>query len=333
MESDRSDTLQGLPDFGQPRGPLVASLRSAAAGSTNRLFSDAPDPLRATLSYPGDPGLFGPDSVTWSVMGDVSAFVGGVRALLLQALHPEVLAGVVQHSRYRDDPLGRLSRTSSFVTAMSYGAMPEVETAARLAAAAHQHVSGLSPRSIPYTARTPSLSAWVHNTLTDSFLTAYEMYGPRPLTSGQADLFVSEQTRVGTLMGADVLPDNAADLRSWIATHPDVDRSPDLAETVGFLRRPPLPIAARAPYQAVLQGALSSLPIEALDLLGTGPRRTGLATCKATMAGLRWVLGGSPSWYAALIRMSAPIPHGVFHARDDERTRARLSAQARAGAL
>ncbi len=94
-------------------------------------FDHAEFPLSKTLTYHGDPGLFGPDSITWRVVGDSAAFIGGIRALLIQAAHPEVVAGVSDHSTYREDPLGRLSRTSSYVTATSYGAMPEVEAAIR----------------------------------------------------------------------------------------------------------------------------------------------------------------------------------------------------------
>ena len=79
----------------------------------------------------GDPGLFGPDSVTWRVIGDVATFIGGIRALLVQAAHQEVAAGVADHSRYQDDPLGRLSRTSAYVTATAFGAMPGYRGLAR----------------------------------------------------------------------------------------------------------------------------------------------------------------------------------------------------------
>ncbi|MEO5966591.1 MAG: oxygenase MpaB family protein, partial [Candidatus Limnocylindrales bacterium] len=100
------------------------SLRRRVVREAEELFSHAEDPLADTLLYAGDPGLFGPDSITWEIMGDASTFIGGIRALLVQAAHPEVVAGVAAHSRYREDPLGRLSRTSNYVTATSYGAMP-----------------------------------------------------------------------------------------------------------------------------------------------------------------------------------------------------------------
>ena len=83
------------------------------------LFSHSERPLQNTEKYEGDPGLFGPGSISWEVLGDVSSFVGGIRALLIQAAHPEVAAGVADHSSYREDPLGRLSRTAYYVTSMT----------------------------------------------------------------------------------------------------------------------------------------------------------------------------------------------------------------------
>ena len=94
-------------------------VRSRVINSVSGMFAHADIPLRHTGDFPGDPGLCGPDSVSWRVIGDVSVFVGGIRALLIQAAHPEVVAGVDDHSRYRDDPLGRLSRTSFYVTSAS----------------------------------------------------------------------------------------------------------------------------------------------------------------------------------------------------------------------
>ena len=85
-------------------GPLIRELKDKVVGSTTALFSHGPQPLEYTLDYDGDPGLLGPDSVSWRVIGDAAAFVGGVRALLVQTAHPEVVAGVEQHSRYRTVP-------------------------------------------------------------------------------------------------------------------------------------------------------------------------------------------------------------------------------------
>ena len=173
-------------------------------------FGHAPYPLAHTLDYEGDPGLLGPGSVSWLVIGDVATFVGGIRALLLQSAHPEVVAGVGDHSRYREDPLGRLSRTSAYVTATTYGAIPEVEAAVAQVRRIHRIVEGTSSRGRPYDADDPGFSAWVHNVLTDSFLVAHQTFGALRLDEQDQDQFVLEQTRVGELLGADPMPESAA---------------------------------------------------------------------------------------------------------------------------
>lgn len=185
---------------GGPRiGAIAVQVRERVAAGTGSLFAHGADPLAGTLDYPGDPGLFGPASMTWPVVGDAAVFVGGIRALLVQAAHPEVAAGMAEHSRYRQDPLGRLTRTATYVTATSFGAMPEVEQAVAVVRRRHRPVSGRSHRGAPYDAADPALSAWVHNSLTDSFLTAYRVYGARPCPEREASRFVAEQARVGAL--------------------------------------------------------------------------------------------------------------------------------------
>lgn len=281
------------------------------AGATGP-FAHAPYPLAHTLDYEGDPGLFGPESVTWRVVGDVAAFVGGIRALLVQAAHPEVAAGVADHSSYRDDPLGRLSRTSAYVTATSYGAMPEVAAAVAVVRQAHQVVRGRSHRGRPYAASDPALAAWVHNALTDSFLVAYRVFGPEPLGGDEADRFVREQTEVGRLLGATPLPPSAAALASWIATHPDLAPSPGMVEALEFLTDPPLGRAQRAGYRVMLEGAIATLPERIRRILGRRAGRGALASCRAVVRALRWGLGPSPSWHLALVRTGAPVPPGMF---------------------
>lgn len=292
-------------------GAVLGHLRDRVASGTSGLFAHGPYPLAGTLGYPGDPGLFGPGSMTWPVVGDAAVFAGGVRALLVQAAHPEVAAGVAQHSRYREDPLGRLGRTAAYVTATSFGAMPEVEQAVEVVRRRHRPVAGVSDRGRPYAASVPGLSAWVHNALTDSFLTAYRVYGARPCSAEDADRFVAEQARVGRLLGADPLPRTARDLTEWITGHPALAASPGSAEAVRFLRRPPLPPAVRAGYGLVFRAAVATLPGRIRDLLGLPARRGDLAAGRATVAALRWALGSSPDWQLALARTGAPHPDGA----------------------
>ncbi len=287
-------------------------IKDRVVASTTSLFSHGPQPLANTLDYRGDPGLLGPESVSWEVIGDATAFVGGIRALLVQTAHPEVVAGVEDHSRYRTDPLGRLTRTSFYVTATTYGALPEVERAVAMVNAAHRPVHGTSERGRRYDAADPALAAWVHNVLTDSFLQAFVAFGPRTLSPSERDRFVEEQARVGELLGADPLPRRADELGEWIRDHPDIDSTAAQREAIHFLRRPPLAAPVRLAYRRLFDAAASTIDPALLELLGieTSPRRTSIGG--ATVTALRWALGASPSWHVALLRSGAPVPPGRF---------------------
>ncbi|MEM7141738.1 MAG: oxygenase MpaB family protein [Actinomycetota bacterium] len=291
---------------------VINLLRDRVVESTTSLFSHGPRPLENTLEHAPDPGLLGPDSVSWEVLGDTTAFVGGIRALLIQTAHPEVVAGVEDHSAYRVDPLGRLTRTSLYVTETTYGAMPEVEAAVAMVRRMHKGVSGRSDRGRLYAASQPALAAWVHNVLTDSFLRAYEAYGPRRLTPEEADRFVDEQARIGALLDADPLPRTSADLQAWILDHPDIEGGDQQRRAVRFLLNPPLSIPVRVGYGILLQAALATVPSPLAATLrlpkAPGQRQAGAAMVHA----MRWALGASPSWHLALVRAGAPVRNGLF---------------------
>jgi uncharacterized protein (DUF2236 family) len=290
----------------------MGGIRDKIVGSTTSLFSHGPKALEHTLDYRGDPGLLGPDSISWRVIGDASAFVGGIRALLIQTAHPEVAAGVEQHSRYRDDPLGRLNRTSVYVTETTYGAMPEIEAAVRAVRTAHVPVRGQSDRNKPYSANNPQMAAWVHNVLTDSFLVAYQTFGRKPLTSGEADRFVEEQTRIGALLDASPLPQSAAELARWVSEHPELGGSKSQAHAIEFLRHPPLPLSVQLGYRPLFNAAVTTLPLSVSRVIGLSPKAADACIGRAVVNGLRWALGSSPSWHLALIRAGAPVPSGLF---------------------
>ncbi len=152
----------------------------------------------------GDPGLFGPGSVTWRVHGDPSMVLGGFRALLLQATHPLVMAGFDDNSGFRDDPWGRLQRTGDWVATVSYGTTDEVERAGRTLRRLHASLpEGVEPESgLPYRVDDPDLLLWVHVTEVDSFLSTYRRCGGR-LTDAEADTYVSESRRAAALVGID----------------------------------------------------------------------------------------------------------------------------------
>lgn len=264
------------------------------------------------MMFRPDPGLMGPGSASWQVIGDVASFFGGIRALLIQAAHPEVAASLGDHSRYKDDPLGRLSRTSSYVTATTFGAMPEVDQAIAMVRRAHRPVRGVSHRGRDYSASAPMLAAWVHNVLTDSFLKAYMEFGPEPLNLLDQDRFVSEQAQAGRLLGADPIPETAAELERWILDHPDIGPSPGMEAAVDFLRNPPLPWTVLPAYKAMGAAAAATIPESMRQLLGVPKLPGAIVGGRRISDFLRWSLGSSPAWHVALLRSGAEVPDGLF---------------------
>ena len=285
--------------------------RKMLANSAAGLFSHAEYPLARSLDYRGDIGLFGPGSASWHVLGDVSSFVGGIRALLIQAAHPEVVAGVADHSTYEHDPLGRLSRTSAYVAATGYGAMPEVEAALRLVRRAHAPVKGVSHRGARYTASGGEFASWVHNVLIDSFISSHQIFGREPLSAARADSFVEEQSRLGDLLGANDLPLTTRSLHEWVCNHPALDTSPGMESTVQFLRRPPLPLGVGMGYRVLLHAAVATISPNLRDLLGIKPHFGAITSGRMTIRALQWSMGSSPSWWIALQRTGTAMPDGV----------------------
>lgn len=215
-----------------------------------------------------DPGLFGPDSAAWRVHGDAAMAIGGFRSLLLQALHPAVMAGVAQHSSFRDDPFGRLERTSRFVIATVYGTTADAERAARTVRRVHRRVRGTTADGTPYDAADPDLVAFVHATEVDSFLAANRVYGRDRLRPAEADAYCVEMARVAALLGATDLPDTAAGTARWLADRrPDLRLTADGRATVRFLLNPPLPLLARPAHAAVASAAVGLLPFWAQAML------------------------------------------------------------------
>lgn len=199
VRDDMNDSLLSIRD--QTKTGIVRQVRT--------LFNDqarGEEPVKRS-----DTALFPPDSMIWRVHGDVvSMMVGGVSALLLQMLHPAVLAGVWDHSNFRTDMLGRLRRTARFIAATTYGERAEAEAAIARVRAVHSHIGGTLPDGTPYRADDPSLLAWVHVSEAWSFLAAWQHYGDRRLTLAQDDLYYAEFASIGSALGADALPRNRA---------------------------------------------------------------------------------------------------------------------------
>jgi uncharacterized protein (DUF2236 family) len=139
-----------------------------------------------------------------------------------------------------------------------------------------------------------------------------QVFGPRALSTEEADRFVLEQARVGRLLGADPLPETAADLARWVAEHPALAPSPGMVEAIRFLERPPLSPAVLLSYRLMAGAAVATLPERLREVLDVRTHRGAVPVGRASMRSLRWVLGYSPRWRVALLRVGAPIPEERF---------------------
>lgn len=265
-------------------------------------------------------GLFGPDAASWVVLGEPSSIAGGVRSLLVQALHPLAMAGVAEHSRYRDDPLARLSGTSTWVTVSAFGTGRRVLAEARRVRAMHRRVTGTAPDGRAYAASDTDLLVWVSVALTSSFLATHELFGPRPLTAAEVDRFVDEQARAAALLDPRVdlehldpdglqalgpahlplledLPRDRAGLARAMDTYRDgvLAVTPAAADAMDFLERVPLPRPVRGAYGVLLRGVAATLPVPAALALGFTPRDGHVRALGALLTAMRVATGGSPS--------------------------------------
>ncbi len=166
----------------------------------------------------GDPGLFGPASVTWRIHGDFPGMLaGGISALMLQTLHPAALAGVWDHSNFRDDLIGRLRRTTAFVAGTSYAPTSEAERLIARVRGIHERVRGLTEEGRPYEANNPALLTWVHVTEVSSFLRGYLLYANPALPLAVQDRYYAEQARVALALGARDVPGSVAEVEAYFA--------------------------------------------------------------------------------------------------------------------
>ena len=240
----------------------VLWMRRVLAGQVRELVVGAEPPMqRIDLADADDPGLFGPDSVTWRIHADSSMFVGGLRALLLQTMHPLAMAGVAEHSNFRSDPMGRLWRTSAYVGSTTYGTTTEARAAIAMVKRVHVRVQGTARDGRPYSANDPHLLTWVHHTLVDSFLRSYRRYGADPIGTVDADRYVAEMAVLADEFGAEPAARSVAELRAWFrAEKPELRAGRQARDAVRFLMFPPLPLISRPAYGVIASASVGLLP-------------------------------------------------------------------------
>ena len=250
-----------------PTTQAARTLKSALIGQVRAVFNDQAKGEKPIQRRP-EQSLFGPQSVVWRVHGDVTTMmVGGVAALLLQMLHPAVLAGVWDHSSFRGDMLGRLRRTARFIAVTSYAAREDAEAAIEKVRDVHSRVRGILPDGTPYAADDPRLLAWVHVTEAVSFLDAWIRYAEPGMTRTDQDRYFAEFARIAEALGADPIPRSRAEADALIVAMRDAlvadARTRDVARLV---LSQPAPNLAVKPFQALTFSA-------AVDLLPDWARR------------------------------------------------------------
>ncbi len=237
------------------RRQLALTLREKVAGS------DAADQAAVIWGSDG-PRWFSQRDPIWRVHQDASMFVGGIRALLLQSLHPLAMAGVAGHSGYRGDPWGRLERTSRFLATTTFGTIAHAEQAIEQVKLIHLRVRGKASDGRPYSASDPHLLDWVHLAEVDSFLCTHQLFGSAPLSREDADTYVAQTAGVAAKLGANAPPTSVRELDERIdAFRPELAATPASRDAAKFLLlTPPLPISARPGYGLLAAGAVASLP-------------------------------------------------------------------------
>ena len=244
------------PGLSLVRRELARLLRSKVAGD------DAEVRAREIWGTEGT-RWFAPGDPIWRVHADASMFVGGLRALLLQSLHPLAMAGVAGHSGYRSDPWGRLQRTSHFLATTTFGTVEHAQQAIGHVRDVHSRVRGRADDDgRPYAASDPHLLDWVHLAEVDSFLRCYQLFGPEPLAPAEADEYVRQTGVVAAELGATSPPQTVRELDGRLAAfRPELRATAASRDAARFLLLdPPLPLAARPGYGLLAAGAVASLP-------------------------------------------------------------------------
>jgi uncharacterized protein (DUF2236 family) len=238
---------------------------------------------------------FAEDRPIRRVHADATMFVGGLRALLLQSMHPLAMAGVAGHSDYRNDPWGRLQRTSYFLAVKTFGTAIDAEQAVKRVRAVHQRVNGTTADGRSYSASDPHLLRWVHLAEVDSFLAAYQRYASEPLDAGERDGYVADAAVVARALGVIDPPTTESELADELARfRPELHGTAEARTAARFLLlRPPLPAAVRVPYAALSAAAVGLMPAWTrwplrLPYLPATEATLGRLAGRGVIAGIRW---------------------------------------------
>ncbi|RYY23330.1 MAG: DUF2236 domain-containing protein [Sphingomonadales bacterium] len=258
-----------------------------------KTFNDAAKGEKPVVRQPD--GLFGPQAVCWRVHGDVvTMMVGGVSALLLQMLHPAVLAGVWDHSAFRQDMLGRLRRTARFIAVTGYDSREAAEAAIEKVRDVHTRVKGVLPDGTPYSADDPKLLAWVHVTEAICFLDAWIRYAEPRMSMADQDRYFAEFAIIAEALGADPIPRSRAEAEALLQSmRGELVADARTREVARLVLAQPAPSLAMKPFQTMVFGAaVDLLPKWAREMHGLSSPRLARPVVRTGTAGMasafRW---------------------------------------------
>jgi uncharacterized protein (DUF2236 family) len=248
-----------------------------------------------------------PDGVARLVHADLpTMLIGGISALLLQALHPLAMAGVAEHSNYQHDPLGRLGRTADFVGTTTFGTVAEAEKAIAQVQRVHRRVHGVAPDGRAYSADDPDLVTFIHVAEMSSFLESARRFGPRPLRPDQCDRYYAEVAPVAMALGAEWVPRSSVEVESYFGRmRSELYAGPQARQARDWLRRGVAKKPEeRAVYAILWAAAVSILPRWARRELGLSApisldllvdTTTVIPLTRGLAATMRWVVSGRPA--------------------------------------
>ena len=245
----------------------------------------------------GDPGLFGPDAVCWQVHGDFpSMLIGGISALMLQALHPLALAGVWDHSNFRHDMLGRLRRTGQFISGTTFGSTKDANWLIDKVRTIHLQVTGTAPDGRPYAASDPDLLTWVHVAEVSNFLSAHLRYLNPTLSLSDQDTYYAETALIAERLGARNVPRSVREIAVYLENiRPQLLCDQRSREVLRILLNAPAPSRLAKPMGSLMmQAGIDLLPLwasEMLDLKQSSLQRKMIrAGVKRSAPVLRWAV-------------------------------------------
>lgn len=263
----------------------------------NEIFNDYDRGERPALRRAD--ALFPTDSVAWRVNGDiVTMMIGGVSGLLLQMLHPAVLAGVWDHSDFRADMHGRLRRTAKFIAVTTYDHAAAGQAAIDKVRSIHDRLSGETADGVPYRVSDPALLAWVHVTEITSFLDAWVRYGDPAMSAADQDAYVDQMARIGLALGADPVPRDRASAEALIQSmRPQLKADARTREVAALVMRQKVGgLAEDFAAGLIMQAGADLLPGWARGMHGLASAsplaKGGARTMQRT---LDWVYQGSPN--------------------------------------